>query len=72
MNQNPKLDRFADSRQPTKRKGSQQKVMHGAIVRYVPPELSNDAPLNFSMLKANPDMYESTLKKFRKYNIKPA
>jgi hypothetical protein len=25
---------------------------------------------NFSMLRANPDMYEATLKKFRKYNLK--
>jgi hypothetical protein len=28
--------------------------------------------VDFSMLGVNPDMYEATLKKFRKYSIKPA
>lgn len=27
--------------------------------------------VEFSMLKVNPDMYEKTVDKFRKYNIKP-
>jgi len=27
--------------------------------------------VQFSMLKVNPDMYDKTVDKFRKYNIKP-
>ena len=27
--------------------------------------------VDFSMLKVNPDMYEKTMDKFRKYSIKP-
>jgi hypothetical protein len=27
--------------------------------------------VHFSMLKVNPDMYEKTMDKFRKYSIKP-
>lgn len=27
--------------------------------------------VHFSMLRVNPDMYDKTVDKFRKYNIKP-
>ncbi len=42
--------------------------MHGNIIRKIP---LNNEPVNFSMLGANPDMYKATLKKFRKYTMKP-
>jgi len=45
--------------------------MHGNIIWKPPKGRSAEKDSNFSMLTANPDMYASTLKKFRKYNIKP-
>ncbi len=43
--------------------------MHGNVIRKI--SVSGDKePVNFSMLGANPDMYEATLKKFRKYTVK--
>ena len=46
------------------------KVMHGNVVRNI-PNFKNIKDENFSMLKANPDMYQATLKKFRKFTMKP-
>lgn len=46
------------------------KIMHGNVIKKI-PIMRNTQPVNFSMLAANPDMYEATLKKFRKYSIKP-
>lgn len=46
------------------------KIMHGNVIKKI-PIMRNTEPVNFSMLAANPDMYEATLKKFRKYSIKP-
>lgn len=48
------------------------KVMHGNIIKTFTKD--KNAKINedvqFSMLAANPDMYESTLKKFRKFKEK--
>lgn len=47
------------------------KLMHGNVIKRV--RANNMAgEVNFSMLKANPDMYEATMKKFRKFTMKPA
>jgi hypothetical protein len=46
-------------------------MMHGNLIRKI-PVINNDEPVNFSMLGANPDMYQATLKKFRKYSMRPA
>lgn len=43
--------------------------MHGNIIRTFPKDIDNEK-IDFSMLKANPDMYASTVKKFRKYTMK--
>ena len=47
--------------------------MHGAIIKQFNQNQNKcmTEDVNFSMLKANPDMYEGTVKKFRKWNIKP-
>lgn len=45
--------------------------MHGNVIKKVRANNSSDE-VKFSMLKANPDMYEATLKKFRKYTMKPS
>jgi hypothetical protein len=47
--------------------------MHGNIIRQYSKEENSKITedIQFSMLKVNPDMYEKTMDKFRKYNIKP-
>jgi hypothetical protein len=46
--------------------------MHGNKIKNIKPisRAKEEESNNFSMLKANPDMYQATLKKFRKYNLK--
>lgn len=45
-------------------------MMHGKIIRNVPDVKGLEGDINFSMLHANPDMYNATLKKFRKFTMK--
>ena len=44
--------------------------MHGNVIRRIPAFKTEDEG-NFSMLNTNPDMYQATLKKFRKLTMKP-
>ena len=44
--------------------------MHGNVIRKI-PNFKSEQDSNFSMLTANPDMYQATLKKFRKLTMKP-
>jgi hypothetical protein len=45
-------------------------ITHGYVIKKIPTGKYCE-PADFSMLGVNPDMYEATLKKFRKYSIKP-
>lgn len=44
--------------------------MHGNVIKRVRTNNSSD-DVKFSMLQANPDMYAATMKKFRKFTMKP-
>ena len=44
--------------------------MHGNLVKAY-SSFTTDEEVHFSMLEANPDMYQATLKKFRKWTMKP-
>jgi hypothetical protein len=44
--------------------------MHGNIIKNIPPPKDNE-PIHFSMLAVHPGIYQSTLKKYRRYSVKP-
>ena len=45
------------------------RVMHGKLIPETPANTEEEVA--FSMLRVNPDHFEATKDKYRKYNIKP-